>query len=162
MPSAGDNLAPALEQAGALLKQGGGKNAQVVVLTDGFSDPAAAFAAAKNLQSQNITVSVVGIGTSSGAPLSAASGGFVQNAKGLSLARLDTARLQQLAASGGGRYADLAQLPSLIGYLQASADRSSRATENKDIRVAHRLDGGVWLLPLLLLAAALLARRGWL
>lgn len=163
MPSAGDNLAPALEQAGALLKQGGGKNAQIVVLTDGFSDPAAAFAAAKKLQSQDITVSVVGIGTSSGAPLSAAGGGFVQNAKGhLNLARLDTERLQQLASSGGGRYADLAQLPNLIGYLQASADRSSRATENKNIRVAHRLDGGVWLLPLLLLAAALLARRGWL
>ena len=163
MPSAGDNLAPALQQAGALLKQGGGKNAQVVVLTDGFSDPAAAFAAAKELQSQNITLSVVGIGTSSGAPLSAAGGGFVQNAKGqLNLARLDTERLQQLAASGGGRYAEIAQLPGLIGYLQAGADRSSRATENKDIRVAHRLDGGVWLLPLLLLAAALLARRGWL
>ncbi|MBU1426261.1 MAG: VWA domain-containing protein [Gammaproteobacteria bacterium] len=163
MPSAGDNLAPALQQAGTLLRQGGGKNAQVVVLTDGFSDPAAAFAAAKKLQTQDITVSVVGIGTSSGAPLSAAGGGFVQNAKGqLNLARLDTERLQQLAASGGGRYAEIAQLPGLIGYLQASADRSSRATENKDIRVAHRLDGGVWLLPLLLLAAALLARRGWL
>lgn len=163
MPSAGDNLAPALEQAGTLLRQGGGRNAQIVVLTDGFSDPVAAFAAAKKLQSQNITVNVVGIGTNSGAPLNAADGGFVQNAKGhLNLARLDTERLQQLAASGGGRYADMAQLPNLISNLQASADRASRATENKDIRVAHRLDGGVWLLPLLLLASALLARRGWL
>ena len=163
MPSAGDNLAPALEQAGTLLRQGGGKNAQVVVLTDGFSDPAAAFAAAKELQKQNITVNVVGIGTRTGAPLDHAGGGFVHNAKGhLNLARLDTERLQTLASSGGGRYADLPQLPNLIGYLQASADRTSRATENKNIRVAHRLDGGVWLLPLLLLTAALLARRGWL
>jgi Ca-activated chloride channel family protein len=163
MPSAGDNLAPALEQAGKLVRQGGSKNAQVVVLTDGFSDPAAAFAAAKKLQSQNITVSVVGIGTRTGAPLSQAGGGFAQNKQGhLNLARLDVERLQQLATSGGGRYADLAQLPSLIGYLQAQADRTSRATENKDVRVAHRLDGGVWLLPLLLLATALLARRGWL
>ncbi len=163
MPSAGDNLAPALGQAAILAKQGGGKNAQVVVLTDGFSDPAAAFSAAKNLQSKNISISVVGIGTRAGAPLSQAGGGFVQNAKGhMNLARLDTERLQQLAASGGGRYADLTQLPSLIAYLQSGADRTSRATENKDIRVAHRLDGGVWLLPLLLLITALLARRGWL
>jgi len=163
MPSAGDNLAPALEQAGTLIQQGGGKDAQVVVLTDGFSDPAAAFAAARKLQSQHITVNVVGIGTRTGAPLSQAGGGFAQNAKGqLNLARLDVERLQQLAASGGGRYADLSQLPSLIGDLQASADRTSQAREEKDIRVEHRLDGGIWLLPLLLVATALLARRGWL
>src|SRR5512135_801379 len=162
MPSAGDNLAPALQQAGALIEQGGGKHAQVVVLTDGFGDPAAAFAAAKKLQSQGIAVNVVGIGTRTGAPLSQAGGGFAQNAKGqLNLARLDVERLQQLASSGGGRYADLAQLPNLIGDLQASADRTSQASEDKDVRVAHRLDGGVWLLPLLLVAAALLARRGW-
>ena len=163
MPSAGDNLAPALEQAGTLIQQGGGKDAQVVVLTDGFSDPAAAFAAARKLQSQHITVNVVGIGTRTGAPLSQAGGGFAQNAKGqLNLARLDVERLQQLAASGGGHYADLSQLPSLIGDLQASADRTSQAREQKDIRVEHRLDGGIWLLPLLLVATALLARRGWL
>ena len=163
MPSAGDNLAPALEQAGKLATQGGSKNAQIVVLTDGFSDPAAAFVAAKKLQSRNITVDVLGIGTRTGAPVDKAGGGFAQNSHGqLNLARLDVDRLQQLAASGGGRYADLPELPGLIGYLQAQADRTSRATENKDIRVAHRLDGGVWLLPLLLLATALLARRGWL
>ena len=163
MPSTGDNLAPALEQAGKLISQGGSKNAQVVVLTDGFSDPAAAFVAAKKLQSQDIAVSVVGIGTPTGAPVDKAGGGFAQNSHGqLNLARLDVGRLQQLATSGGGRYADLPELPDLIGYLQAQADRTSRATEDKDIRVAHRLDGGVWLLPLLLLAAALLARRGWL
>lgn len=163
MPSPGDNLAPALKQAATLIGQGGGKNAQVVVLTDGFSDPAAAFSAAKKLRSKNISVSVVGIGTRTGAPMSQAGGGFVQNKKGhLNLARLDTERLQQLAASGGGRYADLAQLPGLIAYLQTGADRTSRATENRDIRVAHRLDGGVWLLPLLLVITALLARRRWL
>lgn len=163
MPSTGDNLAPALEQAGKLINQGGSKNAQVVVLTDGFSDPAAAFVAARKLQSQNIAVSVVGIGTRTGAPVDKAGGGFAQNSHGqLNLARLDVDRLQQLATSGGGRYADLPDLPGLIGYLQAQADRTSRATEDKDVRVAHRLDGGIWLLPLLLLAAALLARRGWL
>jgi Ca-activated chloride channel homolog len=163
MPSAGDNVAPALEQAGKLLHQGGGKNGQIVVLTDGFADPSSAFAAAKKLKSQGYTVNVVGIGTPNGAPLGKTGGGFAQNAQGkLNLARLDKGRLEELAASGGGSYVDLAQLPNLIGQLQASADRSSQATEQKDIRVAHRLDGGIWLLPLILLATALLARRGWL
>ena len=163
MPSAGDNAAPALEQAGKLLEQGGGKNGQIVLLTDGFADPSAAFAAAKKLKSQGYTVHVVGIGTLTGAPLSQAGGGFAQNSQGQpSLARLDVGRLQQLATSGGGSYVDLAQLPNLITGMQARADRTSQAEAGKDIQVAHRLDGGIWLLPLLLLVTALLARRGWL
>ena len=163
MPSAGDQLAPALEQAGALAAKGGSKNVKIVVLTDGFSDPVAAFAAAKRLHSEHVAVNVVGIGTANGAPLSVAGGGFAQNAQGRpELARLDVARLRQLAASGGGDYVDLTQLPSLIARLQASADHGRRDVAQQDVRMAHRLDGGVWLLPLLLLLAALLARRGWL
>lgn len=146
MPTAGDNLAPALERAGTLLEHGGGKSGQVVVLTDGFADPAAAFEAAGKLRSHGVAVSVVGIGApgrSNAAPL-------------------DVDRLRQLAASGGGRYVDLAGLPALIGDLQAQAGHAGMARAKQDIRVAHWLDGGFWLLPFLLLLAAVLARRGWL
>jgi Ca-activated chloride channel homolog len=163
MPSAGDNLAPALEQAGKLLTQAGAGNGQVVVLTDGFSDPAAAFNAAAKLKSRSVTINVVGIGTRTGAPVSQAGGGFAQNAQGkLSLVRLDEDRLRQVAMMGGGHYVGLAQLPTLIGDLQARQSRTSQARAEKNIQVAHWLDGGIWLLPFLLLATALLARRGWL
>jgi Ca-activated chloride channel family protein len=163
MPSAGDSLTPALDQAGKLLAQGGRKNGQIVVLSDGFADPAAAFAAAQKLKAQGISVNVVGIGTRAGAPVNRAGGGFAQDARGqLNLARLDSDRLQQLASMGGGRYVELAQLPDLIGSLQARSGRASQTGAEKDIRLAHWLDGGIWLLPFLLLAAALLARRGWL
>lgn len=162
MPSAGDNVAPALEQAGKLIVQGGARKGQVVVLTDGFSDPAAAFGAAQKLKSQGVTVNVVAIGTRTGAPLSQAGGGFAQNAQGkLDLARVDMDSLQRLAATGGGRFVELAQLPGLIADLKAGSEAGGKKAE-KDIRVAHRLDGGIWLLPLLLLATALLARRGWM
>jgi Ca-activated chloride channel family protein len=146
MPTAGDNLAPALERAGALLEHGGGRSGQVVVLTDGFADPAAAFDAAGKLRSRGVAVSVVGIG----APGPSSAG------------PLDVDRLRQLAASGGGRYVDLAGLPALIGDLQAQAGHAGMARVKQDIRVAHWLDGGIWLLPFLLLLAAVLARRGWL
>lgn len=163
MPSAGDNLAPALKQAEKLLQQGGEKNAQVVVVTDGYSDPAASFAVAKALQAQGVTVNVVGIGTQVGAPLKQQSGGFAQNGQGqLQLASVDVSRLQQLATTGGGRYVNLSQWSELTQALKNRADLSRFATEHQDIRLQHRLDGGVWLLPLLLLVAALLARRGWL
>ena len=76
--------------------------------------------------------------------------------------KLDVDQLRQLAVSGGGRYVDLARLGSLIRDLQASSEQAGSAREQKNIRVAHWLDGGVWLLPLLLLVAAALGRRGWL
>lgn len=162
MPSAGDNLAPALDEAGKLIEQGGAKAGQVVVLTDGFADPAAAFESAQKLRSLGITVNVVGIGTRAGAPLSQAGGGFAESKGRISLARLDAGRLQQLAASGAGRYVDLDQLPSLISDLQALPERTGEVRAEKHLRVAHWLDGGIWLLPLLLVATAFLARRGWL
>lgn len=153
MPTRGDDLAPALEQAGKLLAHGGGQSGQVVVLTDGFADPAAAFDAAGKLRSRGIAVSVVAIG--------AHGGGFVRTGQ-LNARPPDVDRLRQLAASGGGHYADVAGLPALIGELQARASRAGMTQAAQDIRVAHWLDGGIWLLPFLLLFAGLLARRGWL
>ncbi|MDR3392887.1 MAG: VWA domain-containing protein [Sulfuriferula sp.] len=163
MPSAGDNLTPALEQAGKLLTQSGSKHGQIVVLTDGFADPSTAFNVAKKLNAQGITVNVVGIGTAAGAPVDHADTGFAQDAKGkLQLARLDTDRLQQLAATGGGTYVPIDQLPTLIDNLQTASARSSKARAGNNVSVVHWLDGGIWLLPLLLPLVALLARRGWL
>lgn len=161
MPSAGDNLAPALNQAASLLEHSGSKRGQIIVLTDGFSDPAAAFSAAKKIAFQGITINVVGIGTPAGAPLFNKSAG--QNTQGtLSMARLDSAPLQQLAATGNGSYVDMAQLPTLINDLQSHVDRTDKAKAENNLTVTHWLDGGIWLLPLLLIVAALLSRRGWL
>lgn len=162
MPVAGDDLAPALARAGTLLQQSGVRQGRVVVLTDGFADPAAAFAAAGKLRGKGYDVDVVGVGTPAGAPLAQA-GGFRQNGQGgLALARLDVDRLRQLAASGGGRYVGLPDLARLIATLQSGADRLDATRTRQDVRLAHWLDCGIWLLPLLLLVAASLGRRGWL
>lgn len=163
MPSPGDHLAPALQQASKLLQQVGAKDQHIVVLTDGFDDPAAAYSAAAALRARGITLSVVGVGTSSGAPQRSAGGGFAQDARGLTkLARLNADQLHQLAATGGGDYVDIAQLPALIAELQAPPASANGAIAVKGIAVAHWLDAGVWLLPLLLVLTALLARRRWL
>ncbi|MGA9664884.1 MAG: VWA domain-containing protein [Gallionella sp.] len=163
MPSPGDNLAPALEQASKLLQQVGAKDQRIVVLTDGFDDPAASFSAAAALRARGITLSVVGVGTQAGAPQRSAGGSFAQDAHGLTkLARLDTEQLRQLAATGGGDYADIAQLPSLIARLQAAPASASGAIAVQGIEVAQWIDNGIWLLPILLILTALLARRRWL
>ena len=134
-----------------------------MVLTDGFDDPAGAFSAAAALRARGVTLSVVGVGTPAGAPQVGAGGGFAQDAHGLTkLARLNTDQLRQLAATGGGDYIGIAQVPSLIGELQATPPSSSGAVAVQGIEVAQWRDEGIWLLPVLLLLTALLARRRWL
>lgn len=151
MPSSGDSLAPALTRAGKLLEQSNAKDKQLVLLSDGFSDPAAALQLAASLKSSGMTLNVVGVvAPSAGTP------GQIGNAG------LSRDQLRQVATAGGGRYVELSQLPSLIADLNARPNRLTGANAEQGVRVAHWLDGGVWLLPGLLLLAALLARRGWL
>lgn len=163
MPSSGDNLAPALDQAEKLLQQTAVKNGHIVILSDGFTDPAAALSTAERIKSKGVTLSVVGIGTKNGAPLSKADGSFAQDAQGqIRLTHLDTDRLQHLAAVGGGRYVDLAQLPELISELHNQIDRTQHAQTAVGVQVDHWRDAGIWILPGLLLLVACLSRRGWL
>lgn len=163
MPTSGDNLAPALQRAAQLLKSAGAREQRVIVLTDGFADPAAAFTNAQALKASGVKLSVVGVGTARGAPLRNTEGGFAENAQGQTvMAKLDADRLRQLATSAGGRYYDLAQLPQLISALQTRNERASGAALAQDVHLQHWRDAGVWLLPLLLLLAAGLSRRGWL
>lgn len=163
MPSPGDHLAPALHQAEKLLQAVANSNQRIVILTDGFDDPAAVLTAAAQLKSRGITLSVVGIGTPSGAPLQNADGQFTNDAQGRAqITQLNIEQLKQLANTGGGAYADIAQISSLIKYLQTTSPTAGQASEAEGVAVTHWQDGGVWLLPALLLLAGLLARRAWL
>ena len=163
MPESGDRLAPALEEAGTLLHAAPGTDRQVIVMTDGFTDPARALLAARQLHRQGISVNIVGVGTSSGAPEPDGNGGFVRNVQGqVVLTRLDAGLLQRVASAGGGRYVPLSALPALIADLHAAGSRQmSSGVAAQHVRLASWLNDGVWLLPALLLLAALLARRGW-
>ena len=163
MPEAGDRLAPALQEAARLLHASLGRDRQVIVLTDGFSDPARALLAAQQLHRQGIAVNVVGVGTAAGAPQPDGNGGFVRGPQGrVVLTRLDTGLLQRVATAGGGQFVTLGTLPQLIAHLQAAGSREmSTGMAAPRVRLASWLNDGVWLLPPLLLLAALLARRGW-
>lgn len=163
MPSPGDNLAPALDQAAKLLQQGGARDKRIVVLTDGFDDPAAALSAAAAIKAKHISLSIVGVGTTGGAPERNAGGGFAQDKQGRTLmARLDVPRLQQLAETGGGSYVDIAQLPALLASMQTTPESADGALAVHGVEVAQWRDAGIWLLPVLLILGAFLARRDWL
>lgn len=163
MPEFGERLAPALEMAARLIGAAPGRDRQVIVFTDGFTDPAHALVTARRLRQQGIAVNVVGVGTTGGAPQPNGNGSFVRNAQGqVVLTRVDAQLLEQVAAAGGGRYVPLAGLASLIAQLQAAGSREmSSGVAAPHVRLASWLNDGVWLLPPLLLLAALIARRGW-
>lgn len=163
MPSPGDHLAPALEQAQKLLAASGARDKRIVVLSDGFDDPAAALRSAAELQKKGIRLSVAGVGTAGGAPLRNAEGSFAQDAQGQpQMARLNTDLLQQLASAGGGRYVDSAQPATLLSDLQSTTPRPGEAAAEQGQSVAHWRDAGAYLLPAVLVLASLLARRRWL
>ncbi len=140
MPSQGDSLSPALARARDLLKASGGKNKQIILLTDGFKDSASAINMAQSLTSQGIALQVLGI----------------------TKQQSSMAMLKDIAHAGGGQYYDLTQLPNLLSQLKQHTSGSDSATLDKNVKLDQWLDNGVFLLPLLVLLAALLGRRGWL
>ena len=164
MPESGHQAAPALAQAGSLLRQTGSRNGHVILLTDGFDDPVQAFAAARALKGAGAALDVVGVGTASGAPEPDGSGGFKRNAAGaVVVSKLPVELLQRLASAGGGRYWPPDALGQLIASLRAGHDNP---LAHARIATAERVDAwrneGYWLVLPLLLVAASLARRGWL
>lgn len=164
MPESGDSLAPALEQAARLLRQAGSRRANVLLLTDGFTDPARSLVAATALQAMGAEVQVIGVGTAAGAPLVDGKGAFVHDEAGQSvLSKLPVDTLQRVAVAGGGRYWTLEQGRGLIAMLQRRQGNPLIETAaGTDLRVAQWRNDGIWLLPLLLVLVPLLARRGWI
>jgi Ca-activated chloride channel family protein len=164
MPESGDKMAPALEEAERLLRAGSGQHGQVVVLSDGSDDPLEAIRVAERLRKQGTTVNIVGVGTRSGAPDTDGNGGFVRNGDGRPrITRIQTDELRRVAAAGGGEFVPVNGVSSLISTLESARAHSMDASEAAPgARLATWDNEGVWLLPPLLLLAALLARRGWL
>lgn len=164
MPEPGDELAPALDEASRLI-HAAATRAQVVILTDGIVDPARALESAQRLRTQGTTVNVIGIGTESGAPVPLKDGGFQQGPQGESLlSKLPVDQLKRIAAAGGGRYVPAGESSELIDELKQESSYQAREenAESTAQYVQSWRNDGIWLLPLLLLSVALIARRGWL
>lgn len=163
MPAAGDLLAPALNETENLLKSVASRDAQVVVLTDGFSDPSAALKAVGRLRAQGATVHVIGIGSANGAPAPDDKGSFARDEQGRAvLAKVPTDLLQHLASAGGGKYTNVSGEHQLIASMQEHRSENNLASEKiGDVELSTWRNEGIWLLPPLLLLAALIARRGW-
>jgi Ca-activated chloride channel family protein len=163
MPVQGSRVDLGLVQAVELLKQAGQAHGDVLLLTDGYSGEAA-LRAARELHAAGYRLSVLGVGTTAGAPLADGQGGYLRDAQGdIVMPQLDVAALRDLAAAGGGRYASISGTNQDIRYLLAGSNGSLGAeSESTDLTTDVWQSRGPWLVLLLLPLVAVVFRRGWL
>lgn len=160
MPVDGDNAAQAIEQGVKLIHDAKLGIGSIVLLTDDADT--AAQAAARAAWSAGVRVSVLGIGTPQGVPVSQASGGFAHDDQGnILVARRDDQHLRALADAGHGRYVAMSangdDIAALHVLLQPTQHASRADGQSSDVWE----DRGPWLLLPLLLVAATAFRRGW-
>lgn len=163
MPIPGSEPAAAVEQAIALLRSAGFRQGRILLLSDGISSRDRQKLGGL-LAGSGVQLSVMGIGSSTGAPLPLPRGGFLKDENGAIVTpALEEGELRGLAADTAGRYMRMQINNSDIEYLLAdnplqlqesalALDRSADTWE----------DQGYWLLLLLLPPVLALFRRGWL
>ena len=160
----------ALALAGELLAQAGAGGGEVILISDGVTASGAGLGtlvngAARALAAAGHQLSVLGVGTTQGAPVPDASGGFAAVGNGaIALSRLDRAALETLAQVGNGRYVELDPAGRDTQTLIAAGASAPMSTmvEQQNLTADQWREEGPWLLLALLPIAALAFRRGWL
>jgi Ca-activated chloride channel family protein len=150
MPEDGHRADRAIALSQRLLRNAGFDHGDILLLTDRAD--AQAIAEAARARTAGYRVSVLGLGT--------ARGGVFETPAGLRDARLDAGSLQALVASGGGAYRPLAAGDADLRALGVLDPQVGDGAAARGEKIASRRDDGYWLLPLAMLLALPLFRRG--
>jgi Ca-activated chloride channel family protein len=166
MPIDGNRADLGLLKARELLQQAGASSGQVLLIADGVDAdraPASERAAAR-LRSDGYRVSVLGIGTPTGAPVADDKGRLLRDASGrIVVSRLASATLRSLAHAGGGQYRSISDSgAALRALLAGGTPMQTKGTVRSDSKTQGWKDQGPLLAVLLLPLAALAFRRNWL
>ncbi|GGI96668.1 VWA domain-containing protein [Halopseudomonas pertucinogena] len=157
MPVDGQALDDALRLARQPLQQLPRASSQILLITSGL-DRTGQQALAEHAAELGSQLSILGVGTRSGAPVPLVEGGFLRDDEGrILLPRLNSERLASLSRQHGARYHDITVSHRDLNYLL----QPWQAGATTDVRPLIS-DHGHWLVLLLLPIAALGARRGWL
>jgi len=157
MPVGGSRADLALGMAITLLERAGFSRGQVLLVSD--SATSADAAKARELRDRGVITSVLAVGTMEGSPIPSG-GGFVTDRNGnVVIARLDAARLQDVAAAGGGKYSEL-NTTAVTHESPWPAAQGGEFTRREEALEQRWKDAGPWLVLLLLPLAAAGFRRG--
>jgi len=161
MPSQGSYPIAAINKGRQLLEQAGAAYGEILLITDGGTSPAAD-RAARDLLEAGYTLSVLAVGTVSGAPIPRLNGGFVKGQSGqIAVPKLEKQSLRSLAEAGGGRFSILSTDDRDLDLL-LSGEVGRRQASNEMLATDRWHEEGPWILLLLLPLAALAFRRGWI
>lgn len=161
MPSQGSDLLKAIEVGTELLSQAGIRGGDMLVLTDAANtDPGRIKGL---LNHQGINISVLGIGTPEGAPVSNDRGGFLSDKSGnVILMTLDITGLRELANVGNGLYqtisADDRDVERFMRFIESASGAEAESTA--DLFADRWREMGPWLVVFCLPILPLAFRRG--
>jgi len=161
VPVQGSRLDRALDKARTMAQQSGFENGDILLITDEHRPSSQAMQSALSIAKAGLQLSVLSVGSPEGAPIPGKQG-FIRDASGqIILTRPNNAFLQQLAKTGNGQWVGLSADASDIQTLIAGFHRPDRdGSKLSDLSINQWYDYGPWLIPPLLLLAALVFRRG--
>ena len=163
MPVPGSDAADAIILAKGLLHSAGVRNGRILLVTDNVAQSQHS-EIAQTLSSTGIELSILAIGTATGAPIPLPRGGFLKDDSGtIVVPQLDAGSLQRLASTVNGRYRALQISNSDLDYLlQDISLPGDSDTLTLDRTADAWEDQGYWLVLLLLPIVLAMFRRGWL
>ncbi|MDG2146452.1 MAG: VWA domain-containing protein [Porticoccaceae bacterium] len=161
MPETGSNVEEGLASAIDLAMNGGYQQADILLVTDGIDKSALSNIAPIISGEGNYRLSILGVGTTDGAPIPSFAGGFIKKAGNVIVAKLNVGTLRKIAANNGGSYqtlsADDRDIDNLLAGMDSLLTNSTRETDRSfDLWD----DQGYWLILLLLPVLLLSFRKG--
>ena len=161
MPETGSNVEEGLASAIDLAMNGGYQQADILLVTDGIDKSALSNIAPIISGEGNYRLSILGVGTTDGAPIPSFAGGFIKKAGNVIVAKLNVGTLRKIAANNGGSYqtlsADDRDIDNLLAGMDSLLTNSTRETDRSfDLWD----DQGYWLVLLLLPVLLLSFRKG--
>ena len=161
LPETGSNVEEGLASAIDLAMNGGYQQADILLITDGIDKSALSNIAPIISGEGNYRLSILGVGTTDGAPIPSFAGGFIKKAGNVIVAKLNVGTLRKIAANNGGSYqtlsADDRDIDNLLAGMDSLLTNSTRETDRSfDLWD----DQGYWLILLLLPVLLLSFRKG--
>lgn len=158
MPKLGSRPDKAISKAITLMHDAGVTEASILLLTDGIQPKDVG--RISPLLSQKISLSLIAIGTNSGAPIPTGDQGYLKDGSGnIVLPRLETRPMQALYEATGSRWRTLTYDDSDWASLLADAHYNQAEAEQEQM-LQTWVDSGFWLIFLLLPVALVSFRRG--
>ena len=162
MPSQGSSGAIAIEKGIELLRQAGMTSGELLLVTDGMG-PLELDRAKTMVGADSVRLSILGVGTTDGAPIPDENGGFITDRSGnIVLEPLRPMQLRELATAGNGLYQSIRTDENDVVALLALMDNklNERNAATTDVLADRWLEVGPWLLLGLIPLAPFAFRRG--